>query len=121
MRRRVKTTRFTMTDEVEKYLDKKIESLESFFEKGDPAVLWEVELEKVTKGQQTGKIFRAEFNLKIKGELYRAEALGENMMVALDKAKDELKQELRKRHSKKKDSVKRGGQKVKKFLRRSGS
>lgn len=117
MQLRIKNTNFEMTGEVRDYLNKKLEQFEHFLESNISNILWDVELERIVKGQQTGKIFRAEFNLTVNGHLLRAEATAESMLAAIDEAKDELKREYIKSNALHRRMARRGGRMVKDFMR----
>lgn len=117
MQLRIKYTNFEGTGEVRDYLNKKLEQFEHFLDSKDDSVSWDVELERIAKGQQTGKIFRAEFNLTVSGQMLRAEATGESMLAAIDEAKDELKREYTKSNALHRRMARRGGRMVKDFLR----
>ena len=117
MQLRIKNTNFEMTGEVREYLNKKLEQFEHFLDSKGSNVAWDVELERIVKSQQTGKIFRAEFNLTVGGELLRAEAAAESMMAAIDEAKDELKREYTKSNALHRRMARRGGRMVKDFIR----
>jgi ribosomal subunit interface protein len=106
-----------MTDEVREYLGKKIASLETFFDKNDPTVAWDIELEQLDERVDTDNMFRAEFNLRMNGEVFRAEATGATMLAALDEVKDALKITLRERHSKSRHFIRDSGRRFKDFLR----
>ena len=106
-----------MTAEVREYLHKKLEQFEHFLDPKDTTISWEVELERIVKGQQQGKIFRAEFNLTVGGHLLRAEATGESMNAAIDEAKDELKREYTKSNALHRRMTRRGGRMIKDFMR----
>jgi ribosome-associated translation inhibitor RaiA len=78
---------------------------------------FEVELGKATKHHKSGKIFRAETNISYKGTLHRAEGVAETIENAIDIMKNELKAELRKGRTKKKDVARAGSRTLKKMVR----
>lgn len=117
MQTRIKNTRFEMTSDVKEYLDKKLASLEHFFEANDPTASWDIELEKLDERIDSQKKFRAELTLQTGGKQYRAEAVGETMLAALDEVKDELKSALRGSHSKSRRLIRESGRRLKAFLR----
>jgi ribosomal subunit interface protein len=97
-------------------VDQKLQPLEKLLPEGETDIRCEVELEKLT-GQQTGRIYRAEVNLFVRGTLHRAEALEEQIEKAIDEVRDELRRELEKARKKRQSLIKRGGQVLKNMLR----
>lgn len=62
-----------------------------------------VEVEKIKRGQQKGKIFRAEAQFQLPGRvLLRAEAVGENLRTTVSRAKDRLARRIKKHKGKEK-------------------
>lgn len=112
----IKTTNFTATDEVRAILEKRLTSLEKFLPEEETDLSCDVELERET-AHQTGRIYRAEFNLRIGGKLLRAEATEERMEDAIDQAKGDLKRELRRFSDKRQSLMRRGAQRVKDMMR----
>ena len=55
-----------------------------------------VEVEKTTDHHNKGKIFRAEINIHLKEKFLRAEATREDIYLAINEARDELKREFKK-------------------------
>ena len=117
MKVNIKTTQFDLTPELGEYLNKKIEMLERFADASDTTLICDVEVGKITEGQQSGRIYRAEININGKGLRLRAEALEETMPAAIDKAKDEMKRELRKSRGKDQTFLRRGGARLKELIR----
>jgi ribosome-associated translation inhibitor RaiA len=76
-----------------------------------------VELELVTRHHQSGRIYRAELNLKVGGVLFRAEATEERMEDAIERAKEDLKRELRRANNKRQSLMRRGARRVKEWFR----
>ncbi len=118
MNRKIKTTNIIVDSGVEDYLDKRLEAVEKLIDVNDPTLLVEIELAKTTKHHQTGDIFRAEINLTINGNQFRAEAEEIDLNKAIDMMKDELLNELRSYKGKRHSIVKRSGAKIKALLKR---
>lgn len=109
-----KATNTELEERLQNLVDQKFQSLDKFI--GDETdVKCEVEFDKVT-AQQSGKIFRVECNLSLKGTLYRAEATLESFEEAIDEVKDELDKELRRAHDKRDTMVKKGGRAIKEMM-----
>lgn len=88
----LKATDVKLTPEMKDYIEEKIGGLKKFL----PTKLAEarVEVGRITRGQKQGNVFRAEVNLKIDGQLFRAEQQEEDLLAAIDVVKDELKREI---------------------------
>lgn len=104
-----------MTPQHEALLEQKFESLGRLLPE-DTEARCEVELER-TAEHQSGKIYRAEANLTVGGKFYRAEATEEQIEMAIDEVRDELKRELTKDEGKRRSLWKRGSQAIKNMLR----
>lgn len=113
---KIKTTNIDSTEELFDTLRKRLHTLEKFLPHEETHLVCEVELER-TSGQQTGKIYRAEVNLTVGGDLLRAEAVRESMEDAIDRMRDGLKRELRRRGGKRESLFRRGAQRVKEMVR----
>lgn len=112
-----KATNIEINRKLANYLEKRLRTLERLISKGETDLVCDVELERVTRHHQSGKIFRAEINLRIAGKLFRAEATEDKIEDAIDHAKNELKRELRRSRDKKQSLFKRGSRKAKDILR----
>ncbi len=97
-------------------VDQKFQTLEKLIPVGETDVYCEVELEKLA-AHQTGKVYRAEANLRVAGKLYRGEANEDQIEKAIDVVRNELRRELEKSHGKRQSLVKRGKQAIKQMMR----
>lgn len=113
----LKTTNFEINGETKDYLNKKIEHLGKFVNLNSPNTNLDVEIGKISEHHQKGDIFRAEFNLSIGGEYYRADEESQSIMSAIDLAIEELLKQLRRGKDKRETMIKRGGRKIKEMLR----
>ena len=110
----IKSKDFSVTPAVESYLRKKVDSLNKFFKWFDEElILVEAELGRLAR-QQKGDIFRAEINLRLGGQLFRAEAEQFDIYAAIDEVRGELAQELRKFKDEKDTIFIRGARSIKK-------
>ncbi len=80
----------------------------------------EVELEQTTRHHQSGDIFRAEINLRTAQLNLRTEAEEGDLYAAIDIAKDELMDELRRAKDKKSSMMRRGGRMFKDIMQKMG-
>ncbi len=89
MKINVKSTKLELTEAIRNYFQEKMDMLEKYF--GSIKVInCDVEIEKLAGRQRKGKIFRAEVNLQVPGEILRVEKTADNMYKAIDKVKDHL-------------------------------
>jgi putative sigma-54 modulation protein len=106
MQIQIKGTKIDLTPELKDYVQEKMDMLEKYL--GSIAVSHcEVELEKALATQNSGKIYRAEVNLSLPGELLRVEKTTDDINKAIDKVKDHLELMIKKYKEKKIDK-KRG-------------
>ena len=110
-----KTTNAEVSSELKTLLEAKFTSLEKYL--GDETdVQCDVEFEQVAP-QQSGKIYRVEANLWLKGTMYRADATEDQFEKAIDEVRAELDKELRRATKKRHSLLKRGGRKLKDMMR----
>lgn len=109
----VKATNMDLVPDVRAYLDKRLEAVAKFVDKRAPAAVCDVEVGKTTKGQRHGDIFRAEINLEMDGQFFRATAERQNINAAIDAVKKEILRELKRQKEKEVHLLRRGGAKLK--------
>ena len=115
----IKATNTVLTPAIREYIEKKIGQVEEkLISPQDTSSHCDVEVGKISRHHNKGEdVFRAEFNLTVGGELFRAESQQGNLYAAIDEAKDELSRTLRSSKKKKKDISRRGMLKIKNVLR----
>ena len=116
MKINLKTKNFGLTESIKNYLEKKINALDKFLPL-DESIFADVDLSKTTKHHQKGDVFRAEVNLRVPGKLIRASAVEWDLMVAIDRVKDDLQKEIKTYKEKNISLKKYGGRLFKKILR----
>lgn len=114
---RIKTSDYEMTPEVRTYLGDKIATIEKLLGRETETARLEVELGRAVGRAQQGDIWRAEFILVRGGDRLVADADGESVNAAIDVAKDEILQQLRKSKGKSFALAKRLGGQFKKLAR----
>lgn len=123
MKIEIKATNLRLTKELENYINDKISGLRKFLkiffnrEKLEKRKLIGevfVEVGKETKHHQKGQIFRAEAQLFLPQKTLRAEALREDLKMAICEVKDELQQEIKKYKAKTIASNRRRQRQIKK-------
>ena len=97
----IKATNLNLTPAIKKAIEEKIATLDKFIPHIGTPVEAFVEVAIETRHHQKGKIYYAEANIKVPGEIIRSEAREENIYKAINTVKDEL-QALLKKHKKRK-------------------
>ena len=116
---KIKGTGITLTPEITEYLDKRLEAVQKFLPKDSETFIADVELGRTTKHHQTGDIFRAEITIHKGKETFRAVSEASDLFAAIDDLKNEITRELSSFKKKKLSLLRRGGQKIKRIIRRS--
>ena len=92
----IKATNLSLTPEIKKAIEEKIATLDKFISHTDTLVEAFVEVAINTRHHKKGKIYYAEANIKIQGEIIRSEAKEDNIFKAINTVKDELQRLLKK-------------------------
>lgn len=116
MELKIKTSDYVMTPDVSAYLAEKVSALERLVH--DEAGRCEVEIGRGVGHSQQGDVWKAEIVIHQNGERLYAIAQGESVKAAIDIAKDEMLQQLRKEKEKNVSLTRRLGARLKKFARR---
>lgn len=111
----IKTNGVELTEAINSYVSEKLLMVEKLI--GESVAIADVEVAKETRHHKSGELFRAEINLQIDGDLLRATKTKDDLYAAIDLAKDELAQELRKRLKRKHSLFRRGGRVIKNMLK----
>lgn len=111
----IKQTNVTVSEKTRTYAATKFTTLEKYVA-GTDVIRVEVEFEKLTI-HTSAAVARIEVNITVGGALYRAEATEIAFEAAIDVARDQLDQEMRKAHKKKHSLLRRGGRKFKEMVR----
>lgn len=106
MQIKIKATQIELTPSVRDYIQDKMDMLDKYF--GEISVLnCDFEIEKTKGNQNKGKIFRAEANLNVPGELIRVEKTASDLYKAIDKVKDHLPRSIKRYKEKRRDKERR--------------
>lgn len=92
----IKATNLDLTPEIKKAIEEKIATLDKFISHTDTLVEAFVEVAIETRHHKKGKIYYAEVNIKVPGEIIRSEAKEDNIYKAINTVKDELQILLKK-------------------------
>jgi len=97
----IRAKNLQLVPELKIYAEEKIsQAVERFLKEYKKPVDVSVELIRVTKHHQKGKIFRTEVQINLHGQRIVAEASGESIEESIDEVKDELEKEIRKQRGK---------------------
>lgn len=90
----IKGTNMELTQAIKDYVNEKIGGLEKYF---DGILVARVDVGLTSKHHQKGNIFRAEVNLEVpQKHVLRAEAVREDLYMAINEVKQELQIQLKK-------------------------
>lgn len=115
-----KGTRYEPTAEILAQVEKQLGAVAKFFGEESDAATAHVELEQAVGGQSKGDIWRAEINIDLKGERFRAESTKAKLDHAVTTATRDIGREIRRARQKDQHLFKQGGAAVKGFLRGFG-
>lgn len=101
MKINITTKNITLDAPLKIFIEQKIGALEKFIQKGPISA--SVEIGKPSKHHKTGSVFYAEVNFNVGGALLRGESSHKDLRTAIDEARDELHQQIKKLKEKKKD------------------
>lgn len=91
MRINIKGENAKLTPEAHSFINKKIGSLEKYF---DNIIEADVEVGLTSFHHKKGNIYRAEGNLQVPGKILRATEETDNIVKAINKVRSKLKREL---------------------------
>lgn len=107
-----------LTDALVVYVQKKADALEKFIDINDGSANCDVTIGKVTHHHKGGEdVYFCELNLHLAGQYLNLKATEADLYAAIDAAKDEMSHRLRHKKGKSKSLIRRGGARVKSFLR----
>lgn len=111
-----KSTNITLTPAIQEYIDKKLFGLEKFIS-GFDNILVNVEVGKTTRHHKQGDVFKAEIHIKVPGDEFYATVEKDDLYAAIDEVKDELIRNMTSRRKRALKLLRKGGQKIKEFLK----
>ncbi|MBU4536415.1 HPF/RaiA family ribosome-associated protein [Patescibacteria group bacterium] len=106
-----------LTEELKNYIDKKLKSIEKFIDFNDPEITGDIRLTK-DSSNLNGKIYRVEMSFMTTGKKYGVSADGNTLYEAIDEAKDSIVRKITDYKAKKQSLFKKGGARIKVFLKR---
>ena len=94
MKIKIKASKIDLTPNIKDYIQEKMDMLDKYL--GSVKVTnCDVEIAREQMGQHSGKVFRAELNLSLPGELLRVEKTEKDIYKAIDKVKDHMTRSIR--------------------------
>lgn len=118
MQIKIKATNIELTSAIEAYVEEKVRGAEKFaVSHVDENPIAEVEIGKTTNHHQSGDVFRAEVNLRVRGKHFRATSEKSDLYAAIDDMRNELVRELNSHKEKDRTLVRRGAGMIKNILR----
>ncbi len=113
----IKTTPQDLIFSARDLIEGKLSSLDKLLERTTGPVSLSCEVEESIAVERSGARYRAEGNLSVNGQLFRAEATSNTLEGAVDQVRDELTREVQSAHGKRRSLLKRGGAALKRMLR----
>lgn len=108
-----------LTDAIQSHIEKKLKGLQRIITSLHESPTIYVEVGKSSKHHKSGDIYRAEVRTMLKGASLYAVSEQSDLYAAIDDAKDEIEAEAKKLKTKKQTLARKGGQKVKAFVKKS--
>lgn len=118
MKIKITATGIELTSAIENYVEEKIRGTEKFaisHENEDPVV--SVEIGKTNNHHQSGDVFVAEVNMRVRGKQFRATSEKDDLYAAIDDMRNELVRELSSHKNKTRTLVRKGAGIIKDMLR----
>ena len=118
MKIKITTTNIELTHTIESYVEEKMRSVEKFaipHKSEDP--IMEGEIGKTTNHHNSGDVFRAEVNMRVRGKYFRATSEKSDLYAAIDDVRNELVRELSSHKDKARTLFRKGAGIIKNMLR----
>jgi ribosomal subunit interface protein len=113
----IKSTGHELTDDVRSLVEEKFSSIEKIVAKSNAPAQLSCEIERSIAVERAGSKYRAEGNLNVDGQVFRAEATGDTLEDAVDNVRDQLTRTLQNARGRRRELLKRGGAALKRMLR----
>jgi putative sigma-54 modulation protein len=104
MKINIKATNLDLTPAFSQYIEEKIGSLSKFLKnyETEGEIQVQIEVARSTRHHHSGDVFRAEINLDLPGKMLRSVAEREDARLAINEARNNLQQEIKKHNQKSK-------------------
>ncbi|MDO8604407.1 MAG: ribosome-associated translation inhibitor RaiA [bacterium] len=118
MKIKITTVNIELTGAIQTYAEDKIRSVEKFaIPHDEEEILVDVEIGKTTNHHQSGDVFRAEANLRVRGKHFRATSEKTDLYAAIDDMREDLVRELSSHKDKTRTLFRKGAGIIKNLLR----
>jgi putative sigma-54 modulation protein len=117
LNKRIKITGMDMTPSIQDYVHKKVDALVKFID-NDTEALAEIEIGRITNHHHKGDVYKAEINLTIGKNIFRADVTESDLYTAIDMMKDRVMQEVSSNKDKNISLFKKGQKILKDMLKR---
>ena len=120
MKINIKATNLELTPALSQYVEEKIGSLSKFLKNYEieAEVNVHVEVARSTRHHHSGNVFKAEVNLELPKKILQSVAEKEDIRIAINKTRDELRQEIKKYNQK--SNIKNDKKSYREVLKRKG-
>lgn len=115
-----KSTNYEMTPEASAHATKKLHGLAKHLGSGKDTAFAYVDLGKETEAHQNGRIWYADINLEWQGQRFYTKAVEETLEYAIDRAVNEMKNEILSTRTRAQSLSRRGGAMLKSLLQGFG-
>lgn len=113
----IKTPGHELTQEITAHIEKRVETFSRLTGAARESAAADVHIERIAEHPQQGKVWRVKLGVTSNGKTMHTEQLGETITEAFDLAKDEMDLRLKDLKDKKRTLLRRGGSKIKEWLR----
>ncbi len=103
----LKGTNIELTDAIKTYVEDKVEMLKKLTSSFGDAVEMRAEVGKSTNHHAKGPFMRAEMQVHLPGKVVRAVEEAEDLYAAIDKAKDQVRRQIKDYKEKARDAMQR--------------
>lgn len=116
MRKNIQGINIELTNSIQDYVYKKLESLEKKIDPLDESAFADIMLSKTAGRHNLPDLYSVEINLHVSKKYLGVCTTGETIYASIDKMKDEIEREYGDYKNKKESIVKRSGAKIKRML-----
>ena len=116
MNTNIKATNMELTSAISDYVNKRLSGIEKFIKNEDNVIAY-IEVGKTTNHHKQGDVFRAEFNIEMRGIKFYTFSEKEDLYEAIDDAKGEIVRQITSNKDRRQTLFKRGAISVKKMLK----
>ena len=113
----IKATNIELTGELRDYLVRRFSSLVGILNFQEPTLKVQIEVGRTTRHHGKGDVYRAEFNVRQRGGLFRAVSERADVRAAIDEARDALETEIGRAKTRRLSFVRRSHRALKEIVR----